>query len=135
MLLRIPIYLNALVFLVLIPYLEISPTHVFNPDWPAHAKLHEVWQLVTNGLLSILTVLLVRNARHALVSGATALAINVGFLAALAGAGSYGGSMAHSDGSELLVAGINPASAILACLSLAILAGMFAARKTDLAAE
>lgn len=131
MLLRISIYLNALVFLMLIPMLEVGSTHVFNQDWPAHARLHEVWQLVTNGLLAILTLVLSRDARTRNVGGVIALAINAGFLAALAGADSYGGSMAHSDGSELLLAGINPASAIITCLSLAILVGMFGVRKPE----
>lgn len=124
MLLRITIYLNTLVFLVLIPFLEISATHVFNPDWPAHARLHEVWQLATNGLLSALTAYLVTQERYAIVAGAIALTINAGFLTALASADAYSGGMVHSDGSELLVAGANPASAIATAITLAICLGL-----------
>ena len=40
-------------FLIVIPYLEINASHVFNPEWPAHARFHEVWQLTTNGLLGV----------------------------------------------------------------------------------
>ena len=129
MLLRASIYLNAVVFLLLIPVLEIGPTHVFNADWPAHAKLHEVWQLVSNGLLSILSVLLLRWAQSRWIAGAIGLTINIGFLAALVAANGYGGSMVHSDGTELLIAGINPASAILAALSLGILGGLLQNQK------
>ena len=39
--------------------------------------------------------------------------------------------MMHSDGTELLVAGVNPASAIIGALSLAIFAGMLLARKVN----
>ena len=123
MLLRASIYLNAAVFLLLIPVLEVGPTHVFNADWPAHARLHEVWQLATNGLISILSVLLVHRDNSRWVAGALGLTINLGFLAALTVSGLYGGSMVHSDGSEMLIAGINPASAIVAALSLGILGG------------
>src|SRR5210317_1564835 len=104
MLLRVSIYLNLLIFLVLIPVLEVGPTHVFNADWPGHARLHEVWQLVTNALLSILALLLVHRDGFRWIAGAIALSINMGFLAALITANDYGGSMVHSDGSELLIA-------------------------------
>lgn len=43
-------------YVVLIPYLEWNQSHVFNPDWPPHARFHEVWQLITNvafGLLAL----------------------------------------------------------------------------------
>lgn len=131
MLLRASIYLNALVFLILIPVLEVGPTHVFNVDWPAHARLHEVWQLVTNGLLSILAVALVHRPHVQWIAGATSLTINLGFLTALASANSYGGSMVHSDGSELLIAGVNPASAIIILLSLGIVGGLIQAKRAS----
>ena len=115
--------------MLLIPLLEIGPTHVFNPDWPAHARLHEVWQLVTNGLLSILSVFLVHRDNSRWIAGTMCLTINLGFLAALTISSVYGGSMVHSDGSELLIAGINPASVILATLSLGILGGLHQDRK------
>jgi hypothetical protein len=34
---------------------DLSPTHVFNPAWPAHARLHEVWLLATGALLALVT--------------------------------------------------------------------------------
>lgn len=131
MALRIPVYLNAIVFLALIPCLEIGVTHVFNPDWPAHARLHEVWQLTTNGLLSILAALLVRIARYAIIGAVVALTINTGFLLAFVGASTYGGGMAHSDGSELLVAGVNPAPVIVGALFIAISAGALRSWHSD----
>jgi len=35
---------------------DLSPTHVFNPAWPAHARLHEVWLLSTGGLLALVAL-------------------------------------------------------------------------------
>ena len=43
---RIVVTGYAAVFLVLIPVLEISDTHLLNEDWPGHARLHEAWQLL-----------------------------------------------------------------------------------------
>ena len=53
------IALHAIIFIILVPFLEISDTHLLNPDWPAHARLHEAWQLLTNASLSALALLLV----------------------------------------------------------------------------
>jgi hypothetical protein len=35
---------------------DLSPTHVLNPAWPAHARLHEVWLLATGSLLALLAL-------------------------------------------------------------------------------
>jgi hypothetical protein len=35
---------------------DLSPSHVFNAAWPAHARLHEVWLLATGGLLALLAL-------------------------------------------------------------------------------
>lgn len=135
MLLRFATYLNAVAFLVLIPYLEVSSTHVFNPDWPSHARLHEVWQLVTNAFLSVMAIRLVRSDRTATIGGLMALSINLGFLTALAAAEHYGGGMTHSDGSELLVAGFNPATSVILGLSAAIAMGLLQCQRPEHAAR
>lgn len=35
-------------YALVVPIFEINASHVFNPHWPPHARLHEVWQLATN---------------------------------------------------------------------------------------
>lgn len=120
MLLRISVALSALIYLLIIPALEIGPTHVGNPDWPAHARLHEVWQLISNALLSMLALMLTARTSQAMAGGLIALLINLGFLAAYFSAGAYGGGMVHSDGSELLVLGVNPALAVVALVAIGI---------------
>lgn len=101
-------------FGLLTPILEIGPTHVFNTDWPAHARLHEVWQLVTNSGLAILCLWLAWARREIQLATAIAAIVVGGFLLALILAPAYGGGMKHSDGTELTVAGVNAAVAVMA---------------------
>lgn len=47
------ITLCVLVYAIAVPYLEVNASHVFNPMWAPHARLHEVWQLVTNCAIGV----------------------------------------------------------------------------------
>lgn len=99
---------------VLVPILEIGPTHVFNPDWPGHARLHEVWQLLTNGVLAALAIWLAAARQQSRLASLIGLALNGSFLAAVLLSPVYGGTMRHSDGTELVVGGINLAVVVMA---------------------
>lgn len=55
---RLLITLCVLVYAVLIPFLEWNDSHVFNPDWPPHARFHEVWQLFTHITLGLFALYL-----------------------------------------------------------------------------
>lgn len=53
---KIFITLGVLVYAIVVPYLEINASHVFNPEWVPHARLHEVWQLVTNCAIGVVAL-------------------------------------------------------------------------------
>lgn len=107
MLVKLFITLGALTFGLGVPFLEINPSHVFNQDWTPHARLHEVWQLVTNSTLAVVCLWLVWARGQIVLPAIIGLTITAGFLGAFIIRGSYGGSMKHLDGPEKLVLGIN----------------------------
>lgn len=105
---KILLTISIVLYAIAVPYLEINDTHVFNPDWVAHAKLHEVWQLITNSSLGAVALWLTWvSADGKGKASVIALLITGGFLAAYAMQGLYGGSMVHPDGTEKTVFGIN----------------------------
>ena len=59
MIARILVTVGIVLYAVAVPVLEINDTHVFNPEWVPHARLHEVWQLVTNTAFGALSLWLV----------------------------------------------------------------------------
>lgn len=126
---RFPVilFLCVLPFGLLTPILEISPTHVFNPDWPGHPRLHVAWQLATNSALALLCIWLAWRRGMTRLAATIALVVTCGFLFAFALSRFYGGTMQHSDGSELLVGGINVAVALMAVSAIG-LAGLLAAK-------
>ena len=99
---------------VLTPILEIGSTHVFNPDWPGHARLHEVWQLIVHALMVGLALWLALARQQIRLASLLGLLINAAFLASVALSPLYGGTMRHSDGSEIAIWNVNVAVIIMA---------------------
>ena len=98
---------SIVLYAIAVPFLEINDTHVFNPDWTPHAKIHEVWQLITNSSIGILCLWLVWVKKEFRMSTALSMLVTGGFLLAYALQNSYGGSMKYLDGSEKTILGIN----------------------------
>ncbi len=104
---KILMTLGILIYALLIPILEISPSHVFNPNWPAHALLHEVWQLMSNSMMGVYCLWLIWKEGKIFAPSLISLLVMGGFLMAYALRNLYGGSMVHSDGSEIAVTILN----------------------------
>jgi len=120
----ISITLNAVIFAALLPFLEMSTSHLFNPEWPPHARLHEAWQLSANAALSILALVLVFKDRAPRIGMSIALIICFSFLLSWVSASTYGGSMLRSDGTHIAaVGGINAAVLIVMFLTMFLLLG------------
>lgn len=112
---------SVLVYALVVPYLEINQTHVFNPDWPSHARLHEVWQLVTNSAIGGVSLWLIWRRKEIHLANLLTLLVTGGFMLAFVLRDYYGGSMLHSDGTERLMLGMNIGVFGFGCVLLATL--------------
>ena len=104
---KIAITFSVILYAVLVPILDISDTHVWNPDWTPHARIHEVWQLITNSSIGVVCLWLVWYKKEVRLSTLLSLIVMGGFLLAFFLKDGYGGSMKYLDGSEKTVIGIN----------------------------
>lgn len=111
--------LSAVILSVVIPVMEISDTHLFNPEWPSHARLHEAWQLLGNAALAVFASILVWKNIAPRVGVVLALTLSSSFLIAWSVGPLYGGSMAHSDGSVVAIGGIS-----VVVIGVAIITGL-----------
>ncbi len=98
---------SVLLYAVVVPFLEINDTHVFNPNWTPHVRIHEVWQLITNTSIGILCLWLVWKKNQVMLPGILSMLITGGFLVAFFLKDTYGGSMKYLDGNEKTLLGIN----------------------------
>jgi hypothetical protein len=94
-------------YALVVPVLEVNDSHVFNPVWVPHARLHEVWQLLTHSALGVFAAW--RLWRHHDLHTASAIngIVMLAFLAAFALRDSYGGSMVVEGRGELRLLGLN----------------------------
>ena len=104
---KLIITLGVILYAIVVPILEINATHVFNPNWTPHVRIHEVWQLLTNSSLGILCLWLTWNQGKLILSAVVSLMITGGFLVAFTLQDTYGGSMMYLDGSEKTLFGFN----------------------------
>lgn len=104
---KIAITFSVILYAIVVPILDISDTHVWNPDWTPHARIHEVWQLITNSSIGVLCLWLVWYKKEVQLSTILSLIVTGGFLLAFFLKDGYGGSMKYLDGSEKTVFGIN----------------------------
>jgi hypothetical protein len=78
------------------PVVDITPTHLFNPAWPAHARLHEAWLLSTGGMLVLVALYFIwfyrDRPRFGIALAATLASVLLGgFFIASASVSLYGG--------------------------------------------
>lgn len=100
---KILISLGVLVYLVLIPFLEINESHVFNAQWPAHARFHEVWQLTTHMMLGVMALWLAWFKQQIIISAGISIAIMGGVLFAHIFEADYGGSVLSGNTSQTVM--------------------------------
>lgn len=105
--LRHAVTLSVLLSAIVVPILEVNETHVFNPDWTPHVRIHEVWQLLTNTSIGVLYLWLTWVKKEVRLAAILCLLVMGGFLGAFALKDLYGGSMKFLDGSEKTLLGIN----------------------------
>lgn len=124
------VLLTFLVFGLFVPILEINQTHLFNSEWPTHARLHEAWQLMTNAAISTLALYLVWTGKAPKIAIVLSLIIGLTFLIAFALGGTYGGSMLHTDGTQKALGGINVAILITGPITAMLLFSLMRGRAT-----
>ena len=59
--------------------IDVGITHLQNPDWDAHARVHEVWRLSTNTFIAFLGLYLIWIIQKELLAAILSLCLLIGF--------------------------------------------------------
>ena len=76
---KFSITFSVLLYAIVVPCLEINQSHVFNPNWTPHVRIHEVWQLITNSSIGILCLWLAWRKNEVNVSSILSMLVTGGF--------------------------------------------------------
>ena len=125
------------VFLAVVPALaDFNTSHVTNPLWPAHARLHTVWLVCTTSLLSLLALGILWGRREqphrgvVLLSAAILGSVLLGFFVAGATRSSYGGAFADPNGVAIRFAGLDANLLGFAVMAVMLAAGVAVASRS-----
>jgi len=103
MIAKVLISIGVLVYMLLIPYLEMNVSHVLNPQWPGHARLHEVWQLTTNISLGLVALWLTWKEQRVQMAAVISICVMGGVLVAHMTEGLYGGTILSGNISKTVL--------------------------------
>ena len=70
---------------------DTGHTHLLNPDWDAHSRVHEVWRLSTNIFIAGIGLYLLWISNYSLLPALLSLCIVLGFFSAIFTMSLYGG--------------------------------------------
>ena len=59
--------------------IDVGITHLQNPDWDAHARVHEVWRLSTNSFIAFIGLYLIWIMQKELLAALLSLCLLLGF--------------------------------------------------------
>ena len=102
-------YITTLCLIVggIVPIIvDIGSSHLFNPDWDEHARVHEVWRLSTNFLIFGFGIYLLWVKKNEVISGVLSLCIHLGFVFSAATMSLYGGAATGEGVPEPFIIGI-----------------------------
>lgn len=119
---KILVTLGVLVYLVVIPILEINDSHVFNPTWPAHARLHEVWQLTTHCALGVFCLWLAWFKQQIRIAGVLSIIVMGGVVFAHVIEAAYGGSIQSGNISKTILGIDLAAFSAIVVIAMAVVA-------------
>ena len=59
--------------------IDVGITHILNPDWDAHARVHEVWRLSSHSFIAFLGLYLIWIMQKELLAALLSLCLLLGF--------------------------------------------------------
>ncbi len=133
---RIILTIPAVFLAIVPPLVDLNETHVLNPLWIGHARLHTVWLLATNSLVSLTAIVILwrpilESLRLSVIlAGVLVGSVLTGFFVAAATQSSYGGSLTDPNGVAITAGPLDANLATFLFLFLLVVASFLLARRS-----
>jgi hypothetical protein len=132
---RVIMTLATLMYGIVPPFVDLTETHVFHPDWTPHSRMHMVWLLGTNTAIAMVALyfLWAKEFRFTLgvrITGVLGLCVYGGFMLGAFTAPLYGGSLSDVNGVPPIM-GMDANILFFSLALLLLVAGWLLASKTS----
>jgi hypothetical protein len=129
---RILMTLATFMYGAIPPFVDLTETHVFHPEWTPHSRMHMVWLLGTNTSIAVLALyfLWFHKASRAFgvrLAGILGLCVYGGFWLSALTVSLYGGALSDKGGVPPIM-GMDTNVVVFLSAVLILLAGWFLAR-------
>lgn len=100
---------------------DLNETHLLNPHWSAHARLHGAWFLFFGASMAALSLYFVWLRDSLILPTVIGLAFVSGFWLAVLTAPLYGGALVDANGVETQILGLDANAFIFTILTITLL--------------
>ena len=121
---RILITLATLLYGIAPLFADLNATHVLNPEWTPHSRVHMVWLLGTNSSIAALALWLLWSRAQRVLAAILGLCVMAGFWIAVATSPLYGGALSDARGIDTKILGIEGNALIFAIIVILLVAGI-----------
>ena len=109
---------------------DLNETHLLNPNWSAHARVHGAWFLFFGWAMAMLSLYLVWIRNQIILPAVVGLSFVTGFWVAYLTAPLYGGALVDENGIETRILGIEANVFTFSVITTALLVVLIYAIKT-----
>ena len=129
---RVLMTLATLIYGVLPPFVDLTETHVFHPEWTPHSRMHMAWLLGRNAAIAGVALYFLglhkaNNAFGVRLAGILGLCVFGGFWLSAFTISLYGGAMSDKGGVPPVL-GMDANIVVFSLALLLLLVGWFLAR-------
>ena len=128
---RILITLATLLYGIAPLFADLNATHVLNPEWPPHSRVHMVWLLGTNFCIAALALWLLWFRAQQLLAAVLGLCVMAGFWIAVATIPLYGGALSDARGIDTRILGIEANAFVFGIIVMLLGAGIAMGRSRN----
>ncbi|MEM1265686.1 MAG: DUF6640 family protein [Pseudomonadota bacterium] len=119
---KVIVTLVSLVYGIVPAIADLNETHLYNPDWSPHARVHGAWFLFFGAFMAITALYLIWIRNDVLLGITIGLCFVASFWSAVLTASLYGGALVDPNGIETRLLGLESNVAVFSVLTL-LLAG------------
>ncbi|MEM0976877.1 MAG: DUF6640 family protein [Pseudomonadota bacterium] len=127
---KIAITCVTLIYGVLPAIADLNETHLYNPGWSPHARVHGVWFLVFGASMAFTSIYFVWVKDNLVLPIFVGLMFASGFWVAFLTSGLYGGALVDENGVEARVLGLESNVFVFSVVTIVLLSALaFAVKK------